>query len=895
MICPFCKDNIKPFDNVVKNHLVVGKLAKDGHIHIHGDLTKKEEVKELLTVTAEEAGISLEKGILEKKEIVFHNRQRIGDILMFTCAIRDFKAVYPNIRVNVISTAGHIWDYNPNIDRSLVPTEENTIKIGPGKLTNASNRLDWHFANAYRMSIEDALKIHIPQGESRPDIWFTEEEYNAPRITEKPYWIIVVGGEKGWGCKMYPLEKWQMFVEQNPDTLFYQIGAQEDNYPKLTGPNVVDYVGKTQDRETGIRNLFKLFLNAEGSIGLVSFQMHLSGALKKPCIVVAGAREPVHFTRYPGQQYLNTEGCLPCSAGSACWHCDISACTDLKPGKVPACVDMISPEDLTRALNQYYIGGRLKKGVCSPKPKLKNVVPTPEKVIVPVKPAVENPYPLPFNGGSITEKDWEFMLKAIKDSNSRIILEFGAGLSTLLLNDLNLKVTTFETNLEWIKKIKDIKPSCDIRLWDGKSLDLIENYDFAFVDGPAGGASREEATRLAAARANTIIIHDANREFERKWQDKYIKNAFIGPTKGGNRCHLWRKQTNAAQASMPQNEPELPQISIPRAKESKSIKVVSTARGWGGCARSITTIMKLLLQAGHKVEFIPFRNAVGSKEFRACIANEMQGLKVTETYETVSEACDIFFMYADDYIWEFNKPEISDVFSGINARKKIMMLNYRRGPVGQAPWTRGWDKYMFLNSTQEKELLKVHPGVKTRVLPPCTDLRKFFNVSPVYNNKLRIVRHSSQGDSKYPPDFQAQVFTALESRQDIEIHLMPAPSFCADHINLIKHTKNDPPVHKFLELGNLFWYSLPQGYMDMGPRVILEAMAAGLPVLADNWGGAVDRVIPECGWLCNSKEEQLDIIRNVTFEELEKKGKAAKARALAEFIPENYIKEITGE
>jgi hypothetical protein len=248
-------------------------------------------------------------------------------------------------------------------------------------------------------------------------------------------------------------------------------------------------------------------------------------------------------------------------------------------------------------------------------------------------------------------------------------------------------------------------------------------------------------------------------------------------------------------------------------------------------------------------------------------------------------------IYGDDYIWEFGQPEIVEAFSNLNATKKIMMLNYRRGGVGQIPWTKGWDKYMFLNSIQEKELLKFEPSAKTKVLPPCTDLTEFFKVQPTYNDKVIIVRHNSQGDTKFSKDCSIEINAILE-RPDLEINMMPGPTFVAPNQRFKKFPKNAPSVPVFLGLGNLFWYSLPEGYMDMGPRVILEAMASGLPVIADNWGGAPDRVTPECGWICNSKKEQIDIIKNVTIEELKVKGQAARKRAQEEFITERWIKEI---
>jgi len=919
--CPVCNMDMSNdwANSKICQHVFATKSLIDGHVHVHGEIHDKNLVGELIDSIKLESGIKLlpdQKGKeLDKKEIVFHNRQRIGDMLMFTCGVRDFKKAYPDVKVNVISVAGHIWDHNPNVDRSVIPLPENTVKIGPGSLTNASNRVDWHFANAFRLSMEEKLNIQIPQGESRPDIWLSEDEWNAPRFIKDPYWIICITGEKGWGSKMYPFNKWQEFVNQNPDVKFVQIGAAGDKPPRLQGSNVIDHVGKTENRETGVRDLFKLFLNAEGSIGLVSFHMHLSGALYKPCIVVAGGREPVSFTRYPGHQYLATDGTMEC-ARKACWHCSIDACTNLvireetMEKKIPKCVDIIPPEELTRALNRYYEGGRLKKDVPSAKPKeFKNIVkgvkpisanePTPEEGI--------NTYGMKFGGGALTLEDWRFLSGIIKQKKIRSVLEFGAGLSTLLFNDTVPKVTTFETSDGWHDKIKQNNPSCRIVKWDGKNeVKLDRKYELAFVDGPAGGVNREVSTKLASLNSDLVVVHDAGREFEKLWQEVYLKDSFDGPIKGGHRCHLWvrknpeKKEIQEEQFKVESNVSLEKVISSPivlSEKDQKTIKFVSTARGWGGCGRSIATIMKSLINQGHKVEFIPFRNKVSCRELKEYIQTYIPTLKVTENYNSIREACDVFMVYGDDYIWEFGKPEMEEAFSNINADRKIMMLNYRRGRVGEIPWTKGWDKYMFLNSTQEKELLNVLPGVNTKVLPPCTELEPFFNVKVDYSNPLRIVRHSSQGDVKFPKNFNEEMKRMVKGREDAEFYFMPGPSFLDVLINMGKiqkvgKTANPAEVASFLARGNLFWYSLPPGYMDMGPRVILEAMACGLPILADNWGGATDRVTPECGWLCNTKEEQSEIIKGLTEKELREKGEASRQRAREEFAPENWIKEI---
>lgn len=914
-ICPLCKDPVPDFDKPRQTHLCVAKLH-DGKMHIHGDLHNKQAIKELIDETADELQI-VPRGTLRAEtvpaEVVFHNRQRIGDIFMFTCAVRDFKKAYPKTRVNVISTASHIWDHNPYIDRTLVATPENTVKIGPGRLTNSSNRLDWHFANAYRVSMEDALGISIPQGESRPDLWLTEEEYNSPRPWAQPYWVIVVGGEKGWGCKMYPFERWQAVVNQNPDLTFVQLGAAGDNHPRLQGPNVIDHIGKTEDRHTGIRDLYKIFLHAEGSIGLVSFHMHLSGGLYKPSVVVAGAREPVAFTRYQGHQYIANDGTLPCAATSACWHCGIDACTNLVIGteKVPKCVDMIPPEEVTAAIRRYYVGGRLVMGKPSARPKLKNIVPTPVKVVVPEPPDVATKYGMEFGGGSLTARDWEFIQQVIKEHDVKTVLEFGAGLSSLLLGHAGLSVDTFETSQGWIDKITALKngsAGLNVHLWDGKTepSELKPAYDLAFVDGPAGGQNREEATRIASERARVVIVHDAGREFEKQWQAKHLEGRFKGPGKGGHRCHLWvrdyvgearKKISEHLDIVLERAKTEFEEALLAGVDEQNRKKVIiaSTARGWGGCARSVTTIMKLLVKQGHEVIFIPFRNAVTSREFKDCLNTELAGVKVENTYEALRQECDTLLVYADDFVWDFGQPAIAEVFTGLKASRKVMMVNYRRGGIGELRWTRDWDGYMFLNSAQERDLLAVHPGVPTLVLPPCTDLSQFFAVEPDYEGALRIVRHNSQGDTKFSKEAEMEITAALSARTDLQIRMMPGPSFVPASERFIKYGRNNPPIPAFLGLGNLFWYSLPQGYMDMGPRVILEAMAAGLPVVADNWGGAPDRVSPECGWICKSKSEQIAVIRGITTEDLRQKGMAARERAKKEFVPERWLSALLEE
>jgi glycosyltransferase involved in cell wall biosynthesis len=134
----------------------------------------------------------------------------------------------------------------------------------------------------------------------------------------------------------------------------------------------------------------------------------------------------------------------------------------------------------------------------------------------------------------------------------------------------------------------------------------------------------------------------------------------------------------------------------------------------------------------------------------------------------------------------------------------------------------------------------------------------------------------------------------LRIDSSVEFHYMPAYSKTMDHPQIYKYKKNKPPIWEFLNKGNCFWYRLPEGYTEGGPKVIMEAMASGLPVIADNHSGPKDRITEKTGWLCDTWKDYLDVIKyilnnpNIIME----KGIAAKEYAKNYFIAERWIEEI---
>jgi tRNA A58 N-methylase Trm61 len=149
----------------------------------------------------------------------------------------------------------------------------------------------------------------------------------------------------------------------------------------------------------------------------------------------------------------------------------------------------------------------------------------------------------PWGCGSIGEDDWHFLFKTIKEFGVKTVLEFGTGLSTLMMMgevDSIVSYDTLEYHLENMKQ--RIASNVTLRHWDGKGVkEDLDRFDFAFVDGPSGGENREHSMRIASEHSDVVCVHDAGRKYEEQWQAKHLKPTFQWVS-GGGRVRLWMKR-----------------------------------------------------------------------------------------------------------------------------------------------------------------------------------------------------------------------------------------------------------------------------------------------------------------------------------------------------------------
>lgn len=298
-----------------------------------------------------------------------------GDIVMLTATVRDLHRAYPGrFQVAVQTSASDLWQHNPGISTEDRSTGEwRTIKMHYPSI-NQSNQRPGHFIEGYTHYLAEQLNLKIPVTEFRGDIHLSAEEKQWANQVEQQfgyrgrYWIMMAGGKYDFTTKWWAPASYQKVVDHFAGRVqFVQCGQKDHWHPELKG--VFNLIGKTSTRE-----FIRLMYHAEGVICPVTFAMHLAAAVPtktnrlRPCVVIAGGREPPHWEAYPGHQFLHTVGSLPCCERGGCWK---SRCQQVLDGdekdrvnlcerpvqvdsnlRIPQCMAMIQPADVIRAVER---------------------------------------------------------------------------------------------------------------------------------------------------------------------------------------------------------------------------------------------------------------------------------------------------------------------------------------------------------------------------------------------------------------------------------------------------------------------------------------------------------------------------------------------------------------
>ena len=312
------------------------------------------------------------------KKLILRNLQSPGDVVMLTAAVRDLHRSYPGqFLTDVRTSCPALWENNPWLTPLNEHADDVEIIECQYPLIHSSNTAPYHFIHGFIEFLNVCLGLRIRPTEFKGDIhispmersWISQAEEIIGR--NLPFWIIATGGKFDFTAKWWDPARFQQVVDHFlGKILFIQVGEDGHYHPPLNG--VVNLVGKTD-----LRQLVRLVYHAQGIVTPVSLLMHLAAAVEvrngdpknRPCVVVAGGREPSHWEAYPHHQFIHTNGSLPCCDNGGCWKSRVlplgdgdekdrpeNLCVDVV-GKLPHCMDMIKPADVIRRIETYFEGG----------------------------------------------------------------------------------------------------------------------------------------------------------------------------------------------------------------------------------------------------------------------------------------------------------------------------------------------------------------------------------------------------------------------------------------------------------------------------------------------------------------------------------------------------------
>lgn len=370
------KNKAKEISNNLSEHgevtdILFGLKFKDGHTHIHYPEISDSIVKTILEQSKiEKLDITINDNSKDNRKIIFSHRRALGDALMFSAGIRDFKLLFPEISINVNSNQPCIWENNPYIDTSLKKDDSDVeyYKIGYPMVGNANNTA-MHFSTMFLFDMISVTDLHhkLPIGlgefcsafsngnigdpalwnpdkvkdpkepfislnkkynqfckefvRQRGDIHLSEKEKKYSFIKDS-YWVVAPGGKRDCTAKIWDWRKFQKVIDYFDGRIKFVIIGKSD---LLVEPfnNVIDMIDKFNDNPRG---LFSLVYHSDGCITGPSFLNHLAAAIpprfnkeRKPCVAIFGGREPNAWSWYCNHQMLHTNGIFKCCDNGGCW------------------------------------------------------------------------------------------------------------------------------------------------------------------------------------------------------------------------------------------------------------------------------------------------------------------------------------------------------------------------------------------------------------------------------------------------------------------------------------------------------------------------------------------------------------------------------------------------
>lgn len=308
----------------------------------------------------------------------------------------------------------------------------------------------------------------------------------------------------------------------------------------------------------------------------------------------------------------------------------------------------------------------------------------------------------------------------------------------------------------------------------------------------------------------------------------------------------------------------------------KEMNFVASLQSKGGGEQSACKIVELLRDSGWKVNFYAWEKVHPNYK-----DVELESVSfLTDRGESMKAGLPLFF-YANDQINAFCDEELS----GKAVEKSSMVVigvNYVNGKLVRAQWlSKKLKAVIFQNQEKRDDFINntLYPLPEMKVLYGAISLDNFLEVTQkkrAEGEPLVILKHCCPDYRKYvtreskdagekvhlwqknfKKDLDTQFYQRLLSHfgDNIRFEFMEAHSELVNHFKdeqrMVFHKWDSIPVTEFLSRGHVFLYRTSNAWRDQYPRVVAEALAAGLPVLTEPRDGTLDRVkYGDTGFYC---------------------------------------------
>ena len=784
------------------------------------------------------------------RKIVFKHDRCIGDALMFTAGLRDFKLLFPDILVNVESNHNFLWENNPYLERGLHKNQNGVefYEVGYPAVGNANNAA-LHFSTMFLLDMIAAADLHQPLpislGEfcasfangsvgdpplgnleknkdarepfislrekykehckefarQRGDIHMSSEEKENNLIERQfgihEYWVIAPGGKWDFTAKFWDWRKFQDVIDHFENKIkFIIVGKSEHRQFNLKGAiDLIDYFNDD------IRGLLPLVYHSTGTVCVPSFLMHLTAAIpskfhkeRKPCVSIFGGREPTTWSWYCNHQILHTNGAQSCCQAGGCWRARTEKIDKDKKHNNSICYRIVDVE-----------GEKIQ--TCM---------------------------------NSITSED---VIRAIEKYYEGDMYQYEDGTNGRLSLDLKVGLRQQEAHPP-----QEIEDEIDPRIWketDDGRIQLDDGMD-TIVD------IKDEFKPL-------LFCNDDKKQEPIKEDTEYLPTSDVVIGAGDEKKNCCG---NCNDECKNHNEDK----KIPK---EKTISLLGNLNTDGGGEQSLCTIGDLLTKAGWQVNLYPW----GS------VSDKLSAVHKPYSFEdNILESRHIdgrpLLFYANDKSWDFVKnekaKELINRCSGL-----VIGINYVIGGLQRCDWLNDSGKLkavIFQNREKQSEWEKEVVGfdnTKLITLYGAIDLDRYLKVEPrgrASNDDLVVLKHCKADKRKYvttesmggdkrhlwqkymAKDLDTKFYTRLlKNVKRARFEFMEAPSELVNYFRgekrMVFHKWNAMPVDEFLSRGHVFLYRTSNRWRDQYPRVMAEALASGLPVLTEPRDGTADRVV----------------------------------------------------